>query len=35
MFEALKDGHSGKSVEDEQDVFLKCLGMQSEVFVSL
>jgi hypothetical protein len=35
MFEAFKYGHSRKSVEEEQDVFLKWLGMQSEVFVSL
>ena len=35
IFDTLKDVLSGKSIEEEQDVFLKWLGMQSEVFVSL
>lgn len=35
IFEALKDVISGKSIEEEQDVFLKWLGLQSEDFISL
>ena len=35
IFEALKDALSGKSIVEEQDVFLKWLGMQSEDFISL
>jgi hypothetical protein len=34
IFEALKDVLSGKSIE-EQDVFLRRLGMESEGFISL
>ena len=34
FFEALKDALSGKSVVEEQDAFLKWLGMQSEDFIS-
>jgi len=35
IFEALEVVLSGKSIKEEQDVFLKSLGMQSEDFISL
>jgi len=35
IFEALEDVLSGKSNEEEQDVFLKWLGMHSEDFICL
>jgi hypothetical protein len=35
IFEALKDVHSGKSNEEEQDMFIKWLRMQSEDFIFL